>query len=517
MPIIKVPAAGAIGVNKDLSAAEMPPNAWTDASNIRFLDGYAHQAGGYGAVYSTPSGAPQHVFPCNVAGERYWIYTTASGIYGATISGGAATHTDLTHATPRTGVVNQWTSTLLSGIPILNSGDATHVPMSWDLNTANNFVNLANWPANTYCKSLRAYKNSLIALNITKTTTRYPYMVKWSTPADPGSVPSSWDETDATKDAGETDLAEGFDQIIDGLQLRDSFMIYKEQSVWRMDYIGGPFVYRFSKVGGISGTMNRNCIVELDGQHLVLTSSDVVVHDGQKATTVLDKMTRRFLFQDIDTTYIHLCFVFKNPFLNEVFVCYPSVDSTVCNKALVWNYKDNTCSFRSLPSVNHANYGPVDTSLSGTWAGDPDVWEADTSIWGGPELVPFTTRVLMATSDSKLLMLDNSASFEGAIPSAYLERRGLSMDAPDRIKLVRGIRPRILGNTGQTVNIQIGSSDDPYANPTYSTTMSHTIGSTVANDCFVTGRYIAVRFSTGTAYSWRLDSYDLDVTESGAW
>jgi hypothetical protein len=330
-------------------------------------------------------------------------------------------------------------------------------------------------------------------------------------------VPISWDETDATKDAGETDLAEGFDQIIDGMQLRDSFMIYKEQSVWRMDYIGGPFVYRFSKVGGISGAMNRNCIVELDGQHLVLTSSDVVIHDGQQATTVLDKMTRRFLFQDIDTTYIHLCFVFKNPFLNEVFVCYPSVDSTVCNKAMVWNYKDNTVSFRSLPSVNHANYGPVDTSLSGTWAGDPDVWEADTSIWGGPELVPFTTRVLMATSDSKLLMLDNSASFEGTQPSAYLERRGLSMDAPERIKLVRGIRPRILGNTGQTVNIQIGSSDDPYANPTYSTTMSHTIGSTVANDCFVTGRYIAVRFSTGTAYSWRLDSYDLDVQDAGGW
>jgi hypothetical protein len=123
----------------------------------------------------------------------------------------------------------------------------------------------------------------------------------------------------------------------------------------------------------------------------------------------------------------------------------------------------------------------------------------------------------MATSDSKLLMLDNSASFEGTQPSAYLERRGLSMDAPERIKLVRGIRPRILGNTGQTVNIQIGSSDDPYANPTYGTTMSHTIGSTVANDCFVTGRYIAVRFSTGTAYSWRLDSYDLDVQDAGGW
>jgi hypothetical protein len=31
-----------------------------------------------------------------------------------------------------------------------------------------------------------------------------------------------------------------------------------------MDYIG-TYVFRFSKVLGTSGAMNRNCIIELDG------------------------------------------------------------------------------------------------------------------------------------------------------------------------------------------------------------------------------------------------------------
>jgi len=47
--------------------------------------------------------------------------------------------------------------------------------------------------------------------------------------------------------------------------------------------------------------------------------------------------------------------------------------------------------------------------------------------------------------------------------------------------------------------------------------MQHVIGQTVANDCLVSGRYIAVRLETGTAYQFRLDSYDLDIENGGMW
>lgn len=517
MPLIRVPQSGVIGVIRDLSQHELPDNAWTDAKNIRFLDGMAYQFYGHGEVYNSPSYTPQHVLPCNVAGSRYWIYTTAGKTFAVTISGGVAVHTDITHLTPRTGVVNQWTSTLLSGIPILNSGDTTNVPMSWNLNLGNKFVDLANWPANTYCKSLRAFRNYLIALNVTKTGTNYPFMVKWSHPADPGSVPATWDITDATKDAGETDLAEGYDPIVDGLQLRDAFMIYKEGSCWRMDFTGGAYVFRFSKVLGTSGALNRNCIVEVDGFHVVLTGSDVIVHDGQSAVSVLDKQTRRYLFQNIDVNGAGLCFVFKNPFFNEVFVCFPSIGSTSCNMAMVWNYKDKTVSFREIPNLNHAAFGPVDNGLTGNWAQDSAPWDSDLSLWDGPDFVPSTARTILASANTKLYMMDSSSSFDGVIPSAYLERRGLSFGAPEQIKLVKGIRPRIVGNTGQTVNIKIGASDDPYTDPTWGPTMQHTIGQTVADDCLVSGRYIAVRLETGSAYQWRLDSYDIDVDNVGMW
>ena len=82
------------------------------------------------------------------------------------------------------------------------------------------------------------------------------------------------------------------------------------------------------------------------------------------------------------------------------------------------------------------------------------------------------------------------------------------------VKLVRGIRPRITGNVGETVTIKIGTQDDPYADPVY-TTMQYTIGKDTKADCLVSGRYLSVWFGTGTAFLWRLDSYDLDIVELG--
>lgn len=522
MPLVKVPNCGSIGVVKDLSKHELPIGAWTDADNVRFLDGYAQQFLGHGPAYGPPAVIPYHVLSAYSGATRYWLYAGQKKIYVCTITGGAAVHTNITRQTTAvdvdySGVPNAWTSTVFSGIPVLNPGNLTDPPQRWNLQTASRCVALDNWPANTYCKSLRTYKYFLVALNVTDTRGNLSMMVKWSTAGEPGTLPSTWDPANANELAGENDLAEGGDPIIDGLQLGDSFMIYKEQSVWRMTFTGGQSVMSFQKVFGVSGALNRNCIVEVDGWHFVLTGSDVVVHDGQNATQVLDKQARRALFQDIDASATDRAFVFKNPFLNEVFVCYPSIGSSIPDRALVWNYKDKTVSYRDMPSVHHAGYGSVDNTLGGTWEADGDPWSSDLTKWNSPDFTPNTTRVLMASDLQKLYLLDASAAYDGVLPIAWLERVGLGFDADESIKLVRSIHARITGNVGDTVLFDIGSSDDPYTPPAYQVTLTHTIGSTTVMDCMVSGRYIAIRVRSGTAYFWRLDSYDIDVQENGRW
>lgn len=518
MPTITYNATGAVGVIKDIAPSELPAGAWSDAGNIRFLDGAALQFLGYGQVYLTPPAAPQYLMPVNVSGARYWLYATASSAYAVSNASGASVHTDIGHATPRTGSVNAWSGCVFGGIPVLNAGDGK-APMYWDQNLTHKFADLTAWPAATSCKVLRQYKNLLIALNVTKAGVNFPYMVKWSHGADPGALPITWDEEDNTKDAGEFDIAEGQDSIVDGLGLKDSFIVYKESSTHALDYIGGAFILKSRRVSGMSGLLNMNCAVEFEAGmgalHFAVTGFDVVVHDGYAAQSVLDKKARRHFFQSIDVENKSRVFVFKNPFVNEICVAYPSIGATVCDQALVYNFVDKTVSFRALPAVNHAAYGPVDNSLAGNWNQDSDPWSTDLTAWNGPDYTPDTARVMMGSSDSKLYLLDASASFDGALPQAYLERRGLHFDAPDRIKTVTRLRPRIAGNAGGTVLVKVGSAADPYGDPVW-TTATFTIGTSSTVDLITSGRYLALRFETGSAFSWRLDSFQIDIVDAGS-
>jgi len=516
--IIPVKDVGKIGVIKDLSSSELPINAWTDASNIRFLDGLVHQVYGYSAVYGTPSVTPYHVFPLDIAGAKYWIYCSLAKIYALTITAGAAVNTNITRQTAGVDVdyaatQNSWTSTVIGGIPIINAGNTTDVPQYWDTNTANNCAALTNFPASTYCKAMRSYKGYLIALGVTKGSTSYPYMVKWSNPAEPGALPTSWDATDPSNDAGESDLAEGDDIIVDGGQLRDTFIIYKENSAFRMDFTGGQWIFNFNKIGDF-GAMARNCWVEVDGMHVVLTKNDIIATDGVNFNSILDKQARRWLFLNMDNDNRGNCFVFKNPYFNEVYIAYPNVGSTIPDRAVVWNYKDKTVGFRTLPNIYCANYGQVDNTLANSWQADGDSWESDLTLWGSGDYVPGNSRVIMGNSTPLFYMLDGSATENGTNVSSYLERIGISFDDHDSIKLVKGIRPRITGTPGGTVIAKVGYADTPYDTPTY-TSMTYTIGTTLKCDCMVSGRYIAVYFGSGTATQWRLDSYGIEVEQAG--
>ena len=67
------------------------------------------------------------------------------------------------------------------------------------------------------------------------------------------------------------------------------------------------------------------------------------------------------------------------------------------------------------------------------------------------------------------------------------------------------------------LTISVAGMDDPYETPVYTETQAYTIGSTVACDFLVDGRYIAIKVEAGTALSWRLDSFTIDIEPSGAW
>lgn len=511
MPTVKVDGCGS-GVNNDISPEELGLGVWNTAENMRFATGYSARFGGMKQVFSTPSVTPYWIAPYQTATAKYIIHAGTNAVY----SDDGTTRTNITGTAPTGGIDDRWTGGTVNGVFVMNNG--VDVPTYWA--GTGTLAALPGWTGTWKCKAMRPFKNFLIALNVSKGAVNYPYMVKWSTTLNPGSITAAgdWDETNPAKDAGEQDLAETPDVVVDCLPLGDVNVIYKERSMYAMTYVGAPYIFRFQRLPGESGLLAAGCVANTPLGHVVLAAGDVVLNTGSGVQSIANGIVRDYIFRNINSTYYKRSFVVSNPQKNEVWICFPYGDSQTCNKACVWNWIDKVWSFRSLPNVTYGCTGQVSLAATGTtWSGDSDSWSTDASSWNENELSPTDNRLILSHSTPYISLADVGTTDFGSLISASLERSGIDMGDPTQIKTVTRIRPVIDGSFGTTVNVQVGYSMFPDSAPAWGPVNTFAVGSDYKVDSIVTGRYIAIRFTNADYQRWRIKSFLVDYIVSGAY
>jgi len=216
------------GINRDIDSYELPETQWSDGNNIQFDNDKTAKVLGQQQVFGTPTVAPYWLLPFNTTTTDYWLYPSLTKIYRVSTSGITTTHSDITRTSGgdySATAAKGWNGGVLGGVAILNNG----VDDPQMLGSASSAcADLTNWPASTSCQVIRPFKRFLVALDTTESGTRYPFRVKWSHPAEGGTVPTTWDPADATKDAGYVDLSQSNGYVIDCLPLGDVNIIYKE-------------------------------------------------------------------------------------------------------------------------------------------------------------------------------------------------------------------------------------------------------------------------------------------------
>lgn len=509
MSRVSIPSLGSVGLIADVQPQELPDSGLSDVLNIRLRNGSAERMLGDRQVLTAPSVTPYYLQIFSTADSKYMIHAGT----GAVFADDGATRTDITGPALTGSIDNRWSGGTLNGVFVMNNG--VDKPMYWGGNVATDLATLTGWGATWKCSTLRPHKNYLVALDITKGTTRYPTMVKWSAAADPGTIPASWDEADPTIDAGEVDLADSPGVLIDAMPLGDALIIYKESSMYAMSYIGGQYIWQFSKLPGESGMLARGCGCLVPMGHLVLTKGDVVVHAGQGAQSIVNDKVRKWLFDNMSAIYFSRAFVVSNPAYSEAWICFPSGINSSCDKALVWNWSDNTFSVRELSGVTYGCSGMFPITDDNTWAGDSAGWDSDATTWSQSDLSSAQSRVFLCSNTPMIMASDIGSDFHGAGFTAKVERVGMALGAPDRVKVLRAIFPRIDGATGQTVYVQAGGAMDvegPYA---WSDPVPYVIGSTYRADTFASGRFLAWRIYSTGSFIWRIRSIDIDAAPMG--
>lgn len=512
--IANISACG-VGLASDLTPEELGDGVWSDALNVRFNNGYAERFKGTVGVFAAPTVTPYYIAPYTTATKRFWIHAGLNAVY----ADDGTTRTDITGTAPTGAIDNQWTGGSVNGVLILNNG--VDLPMYWAGDTGTNLATIPGWDATWKCQAMRPFKNFIVALNVTKGSTNYPSMVKWSTTLNPGSITAAgdWDATDATKDAGEQDLAETPDKIVDALPLGDSLIVYKERSMYSMSYIGAPYIFRFQRLPGESGMLARGCAVNTPLGHVVLTAGDVVLNTGQGVNSIANGLVRKFIFNNIDSTHYTRAFVTANPQRNEVWICFPYGTASTCTRACVWNWIDKTWAIRELDNVTCGAFGQINYSVGGdTWATASGTWETDAGSWNENEYSPAEARLLMSHTTPVISLVDTGNTDFGSLIEANLERTGMTLGDPNAIKVIKGIRPKIDGNSGATVSIQVGSSMTPDGAVTWAPAATFTIGTDFKVDTFsIGGRYMSVKFSNIDYAPWRMKSFSIDYVSTGAY
>jgi len=525
--IFAVNTVGNIGLVKDTSPHELVPTAWTAGENVNFVDNAAGIMRGYTGVAGSASVAPYSFLSALSGANFVIIYMGLDKIY----SYNGSVHTNITRQSvgvdvDYTGTDQMvWTSCLLGGLPIMNNG--ADVPQVWPL--TGKAQDLTNWPSTLRAKVVRGYKQFLVALNLTKGDVSYPFTLKWSHPADPGTVPISWDETDVTRDSGEYTFSEGNDRLVDCAPLNDTLVVYKDSSVWGMQYIGGVSIFRFYKMFGTFGALSVNCAVEFrKGQHCVFSKGDIIVHDGQKSQSILSGKLKYWLFKSLNASRTCMCFLTIQPQAEEVWICFPADTAQFATIALIWNWTTGTFGIKTLPNVAYMQPGSIEfdtAATTQTWNLDTDTWELDGESWAEREFSSASYEPTMVSPPaSAIYRVYQGFADDGSAQVSFLERTGLGIPfkqntPPDftSMKFIQNVFPRILGTLGGVVLVTVGVQQTIAGDVTWGTPQPFIIGTTKQIDVFMSGRLLAIRFSSSTIIEWKLLGYEVDVSFGGSY
>lgn len=573
MPLVRIKNIGAVGIVKDIPPHELPPEAWNDGNNIRFQHNRVEKMSGEQDVYNITvsaatasqaiAEAPWFALPVYSGTNLYWVYAGKNNVHVATVDSNSTNINKLDTTASATVEYSstpnvRWNGANLGRVAVLNNWKiapqvwdspslATRlVDMQWD--TSASAGGPVSWTDRTAgavtCKVFRTYREFGIAMYTEEGGTTYPRRLRWSHPSTGNDQPPSWDDTRTDMDAGYKDFNETGDFIVDGRQLRDLFIIYKEQSTWVMQYIGGRYVQAFRPLFSNVGALSRDCIIEFEGKHIVLTPSDVVLHDAQTIQSVIHARWRDWLFNAIDSSYYENSFLAINHSNHEIWICFPQTGTSTpywCDTALIYNWKYNTYTVRDLTRAAYIANGLVPFGQSGaatlTWDSYTGEWDSATGEWNQRGFSNAERNMLLcqaentvtvsasSTATPKLLRLDSTSQFDGNNFTSYVQREGLAIGSQDRqgrpvvdlqsIKHVRAIWPYFEANNGVTIGITVGSQNDMNEAITWYPEQTFTVGTDRKINCRVMGRYIAIRFRTIHGDHWELTGYDMDVDKTG--
>ena len=558
---------GAVGVVTDANPYTLPPNAFSKAVNVVFDDNrvqraplfkqvfpvlrsllgydastgtFDAQTGTYDAAEGNPSSASRFVssYADPSFGETVFVCDNSGDVRA--YPGGA-----LAFTSPPAGLITNeepWTHAQVAGLSYLARKAMRPYVRNVKTDTAYSLI-AGDWVTTHSAAVVRSYLDYVLMLNVTKGTTEYPTMVKWSNPVEYSSVVSSvnWDPSNPNFIAGENIIGEMTSGLRDGCTLGTNFILYSQDQVWLMEYTGSSFVFNFRRLFPNGGIFNTNCVVEIEGKHFVFGEDDLYVHDGVSKQSISDGKVRRAVYSALNRSKRSAAFVMHDSVSNLIYFCYNTLSDEVkwrstqyCNQAAVFNYRSNTWSFMDLPNVIGGAESNVDLQknaypevtnsyeiYNSSYVSFEGVKPKITIALGITDVTNGLTESRVYAVDLPAVSLTNLPVTMETVAPALLERIGIDLDDPGTgmplrsYKTITGIIPQASFNTvDATFKWEVGSADLPNNPVVYRTVTYFNPSTEYKIDTKVSGRYLAYKITSTSLEDFRLSGFDAEIVST---
>jgi len=519
MKVARLTDIGKKGFNVDLPSWDLPLAYLSEGANVRIRHGRVESFGG-DAEWSDPGVHFNAGFLIPVLGgsSNFWIIAGRSAVYAFD----GTTWSDISSASGYAAIGTDqellWNGCMMGRIPVINNPRV--YPEYWSPQSGGQVLQQLDFDSsNTFkdkgysMKVLRNHKNYLFALNLTEGAVDYPNTFRWSHPADINGLPASWDETDNAFLAGRRSIGANTGDIVDGLSLRDSFVIYSEKGVHVLYPRNDEFVWTTTELSSSVGLMSKDCLVQVEGNHVFLADGDIFLNDGQRLKSVIHNKFRSAIRDVIDEANYDRAFAFRNDHDKEVWFCVPSVDATYPDAALIWNWRDDVWSYRGLDNTPFIASGPISTGITSwnSWSGN---WDEGSGTWNSGEPKSLTDTVIGLDKDNSSLRYQDPVDGPENAYTSRVTRLGLDLgEGQDVVSTITRAYLHIEG-AGE-VDVQFGYQRHAGGPVTWGDVITMTPSEDRKVDLRVTGSLFCYSITSTDGKLWMLSGMDIEYENDG--
>jgi hypothetical protein len=162
-----------------------------------------------------------------------------------------------------------------------------------------------------------------------------PMLIRWSNAED--YTATGWPIDPANSQAGFNRLSRG-SYIVGALQTRQEILVWTDQALYSMQYLGPPYVYGFTLLADNISIISPNAMSTANGVTYWMGTDKFYVYSGRLET--LPSSLRQYVFEDINIDQAFQCFSGTNEGYSEIWWFYCSAASDVIDRYVIFNYLD---------------------------------------------------------------------------------------------------------------------------------------------------------------------------------